>query len=181
MFNLLFSLKNNLLFLATETHVFFLDSSTGKIIASSMEGMGQHDDDDVSKEKLPKTHIRVAAYHSPSQILALASDDKEIQIWDLKTFSFIVATKAFKRAMCMRFSTDGKTLYLGDRAGDLYSYEVATLDDPKLLVGHVSILTDFFFSKDEKLLITSDRDEKIRVNFFPDCYEIKQFLLGHLQ
>jgi tRNA (guanine-N(7)-)-methyltransferase subunit TRM82 len=34
-------------------------------------------------------------------------------------------------------------------------------------------------SHDKKYLITSDRDEKIRVTSYPDTYNIQAFCLGH--
>jgi len=47
------------------------------------------------------------------------------------------------------------------------------------MLGHVSMLTDILLSKDEKYVITSDRDEKIRVTKYPKTYIIKNFCLGH--
>jgi len=34
---------------------------------------------------------------------------------------------------------------------------------------------------DDRCVITSDRDEKIRVSAFPDAYNIHSYCLGHLQ
>ncbi|EEB09628.1 tRNA (guanine-N7-)-methyltransferase subunit Trm82 [Schizosaccharomyces japonicus yFS275] len=52
------------------------------------------------------------------------------------------------------------------------------------LLGHVSILTQLLICKDPKnpsreLIITSDKDEHIRVSRFPQSYVIEGFCLGH--
>lgn len=53
------------------------------------------------------------------------------------------------------------------------------LQDESLLLGHVSLLTTFLLSPDEKYIITADRDEHIRVSWYPQAYTIEQFCLGH--
>ncbi|KAJ3335845.1 WD repeat-containing protein 4 [Kappamyces sp. JEL0680] len=180
-FNVLLRLPaTDRVFVASDSHVFFLDSSTGSVLASS------HPQANapilISRDSLPKAHVRVAAYHQASGQIAFAADDKEVQVWDTKTYKRIASAKSFKRAMSLGFSLDGKRLFLGDRAGDLYAFSIATgLGDPKLLLGAVSILTDFVFTSDEKFLITSDRDEKIRINHYPQVFDIEHFCLGHQQ
>ena len=34
-------------------------------------------------------------------------------------------------------------------------------------------------SSDENFLVTSDRDEKIRISYFTNSYNIKSYLMGH--
>lgn len=41
------------------------------------------------------------------------------------------------------------------------------------------MLTDILLSSDEKYVLTSDRDEKIRVTHYPKTYIIKNYCLGH--
>jgi tRNA (guanine-N(7)-)-methyltransferase subunit TRM82 len=48
-----------------------------------------------------------------------------------------------------------------------------------LILGHTSLLTSFILSEDEKYIITSDRDEHIRVSWYPQGYNIEAFCLGH--
>lgn len=47
------------------------------------------------------------------------------------------------------------------------------------LLGHLSILLDVCFSEDGLRLLTSDRDEKIRISRYPQTSVIEQFCLGH--
>ena len=63
-----------------------------------------------------------------------------------------------------------------DKAGDVY---VISGSESKLLLGHTSILFDVCFTKDNKYILTADRDEKIRVSHFPNSYNIHGFCLGH--
>ncbi|EJD07318.1 uncharacterized protein FOMMEDRAFT_164318 [Fomitiporia mediterranea MF3/22] len=51
--------------------------------------------------------------------------------------------------------------------------------DESLLLGHVSLLTTLLLTKDEKYIITADRDEHIRVSWYPEAYTIERFCLGH--
>jgi len=48
-----------------------------------------------------------------------------------------------------------------------------------LILGHTSLLTAFLLSPDETHIITADRDEHIRVSWFPQGYTIESFCLGH--
>ena len=53
------------------------------------------------------------------------------------------------------------------------------LTDETLLLGHVSLLTTLLLSKDDKYVITADRDEHIRVSWYPEAYTIEGYCLGH--
>ncbi|EED79232.1 predicted protein, partial [Postia placenta Mad-698-R] len=49
----------------------------------------------------------------------------------------------------------------------------------ELILGHVSLLTCFLLSTDDKYILTADRDEHIRVSWFPQGYVIERYCLGH--
>lgn len=51
--------------------------------------------------------------------------------------------------------------------------------DGQLILGHVSPLNAFLLSHDEKYIITADRDEHIRVSWYPQGYNIEMYCLGH--
>lgn len=178
MFHLLYHFPStNHIFLADAQYIYIVDGSTGSIIASSAEKSGGHQ---MERDSLPKGHIRAVAYHPASKKIAIVSNDKELQVWSSASFTRLSAGKVFKRAVCLKFSKDGKSLFLGDRTGDLYRFNTSNVsEEPALLVGHVSILTDFFFSPDEQLLVTADRDEKIRIHHYPQTYDIEHFCMQH--
>lgn len=48
-----------------------------------------------------------------------------------------------------------------------------------LVLGHTSLLTSFLLSVDEKYILTADRDEHIRVSWYPQGYCIESYCLGH--
>ncbi|KNZ74606.1 tRNA (guanine-N(7)-)-methyltransferase subunit TRM82 [Termitomyces sp. J132] len=48
-----------------------------------------------------------------------------------------------------------------------------------LILGHTSLLYAFLLSQDEKYIITADRDEHIRVSWYPQGYNIEMYCLGH--
>lgn len=50
-----------------------------------------------------------------------------------------------------------------------------------LILGHASLLTTFLLTADEKYIITADRDEHIRVSWYPQGYTIESFCLGSSQ
>ncbi|KAJ2828907.1 WD repeat-containing protein 4 [Coemansia erecta] len=53
-------------------------------------------------------------------------------------------------------------------------------DKPELLLGHVSIVCDVKMSLGPApLVLTCDRDEKLRVSRYPNAYNIQSFGLGH--
>ena len=61
--------------------------------------------------------------------------------------------------------------------GALTSHE--NLAGGTLILGHTSLLTSFLLSSDEKYIITADRDEHIRVSWFPQGYVVERYCLGH--
>ena len=48
-----------------------------------------------------------------------------------------------------------------------------------LILGHTSLLTAFVLTEDEKFLISADRDEHVRVSWYPQGYVIERYCLGH--
>jgi WD40 repeat protein len=72
---------------------------------------------------------------------------------------------------------------LSDKFGDVYRFRLSNdqqADEPELLLGHVSLITDMKVSPNGDRIVTSDRDFKLRSSFYPGCYEIDAFLLGHM-
>ncbi|KAL3222277.1 hypothetical protein MRX96_028485 [Rhipicephalus microplus] len=51
----------------------------------------------------------------------------------------------------------------------------------KLIVGRLSMVLDMVIGEQDNFLAVSDRDEKIQVSCYPNCYNIRTFCLGHTQ
>eukprot|EP01038_Epipyxis_sp_PR26KG_P010163 gene10163-13671_t len=69
---------------------------------------------------------------------------------------------------------------IADKAGNIYGYDTMNLSNNILLNGHTaSIITDLIINQPSSMLVTSDRDEKIRVSNFPDATTIGGYCLGH--
>ena len=107
--------------------------------------------------------------------------------------------EAPKKPTSVQFTQDGQTIVVSDKFGDVFSYPLhparSSLDAPantkselsshenpaggKLILGHTSLLTTFLLTLDEKYIITADRDEHIRVSWYPQGYNIEMYCLGH--
>ena len=127
---------------------------------------------------------------------AVARNNKSLDIYTVKIESSPNTSQSPslqyctpKRVSCFAFAyidaADGSrkepVLISGDVAGDSYAYNLKEKGQ-RLLVGHTaSMLTDIAIidKGNSALLLTSDRDEKIRISRFPDTYVIEGFLLGH--
>lgn len=88
-----------------------------------------------------------------------------------------------RRARCLAYTVVDDTnliVIAGDMSGDAIAYSVVpqSTSTRRLLLGHTaSILTGL--NVVSGLLLTADRDEKVRVSAFPDTQLIRGYLLGH--
>ncbi|KAJ3084465.1 WD repeat-containing protein 4 [Rhizoclosmatium hyalinum] len=132
---------------------------------------------------MPEGAVRAIAFHRNGELMAVASDSRSVQLWNTKTWSLVAAKPLLKRPNAIAFSgneTSLGDLVVADKFGDVYRIPLgAGSEKAKLLLGHCSLVTDMILSHENGLLITSDRDEKIRVSLFPDTFEIDGFCLGH--
>ncbi|EFN84925.1 WD repeat-containing protein 4, partial [Harpegnathos saltator] len=84
-----------------------------------------------------------------------------------------------RAASKMRFSPNND-IVVADKAGDAYLFSTSSpMGNGTLILGHLSMLLDVLVTQDMKYILTTDRDEKIRVSMFPNCYNILSYCLGH--
>lgn len=88
---------------------------------------------------------------------------------------------------------DAATLLYSDKFGTIYTRKftadgeeaLATTGEPAMPLGHYSVVTDTLLissdKSDDRYIVTSDKDEKIRVSRWPHAYDIQCFCLGHKQ
>jgi tRNA (guanine-N(7)-)-methyltransferase subunit TRM82 len=92
-----------------------------------------------------------------------------------------------KKVTAILVTSDDYVVY-ADKFGHVHKFELAPFltgnstlkaEEHTLVLGHCSTLTDMKLSKDERYIITVDRDEKVRVSHWPNAYNIHTFCLGH--
>ncbi|KAG4105760.1 WD40 repeat-like protein [Neocallimastix lanati (nom. inval.)] len=124
--------------------------------------------------------VRSIAFNNDATVLAVASDDKKLKFWDVKIGRCISIKNTPKKVNSIIFEKNGKKILVADGFGDVYRYTVnSSIEEGELMLGHVSMLTDILLSSDEKYVLTSDRDEKIRITHYPKTYVISNYCLGH--
>lgn len=91
-----------------------------------------------------------------------------------------------KRPCSISIADNNKTAVIGDKFGDVYSIGIddespEAEKDLKPILGHVSMLTDVLVAEHDgkQLLLTSDRDEHIKVSHYPQTFVVKHWLFGH--
>ncbi len=86
-----------------------------------------------------------------------------------------------RRANSIIFDNESKSVLAADKSGDVFKLDLASENEAegKCLLGHFSMLLDLTMSRCGKFILTSDRDEKIRVSHYPNAYNIHNYCLGH--
>ncbi|KAG9050429.1 tRNA (guanine-N(7)-)-methyltransferase non-catalytic subunit trm82 [Tulasnella sp. UAMH 9824] len=51
----------------------------------------------------------------------------------------------------------------------------------ELILGHTSVITSFTLTPQDEFVVSGDRDEHIRISWFPEGYNIERFCMGHLK
>ena len=128
------------------------------------------------------------------KLISCADSDKSVLIFKIdlsnKTNCLeLLKRQPFpKRPNAITISDDESTVIMADKFGDVYSIPVEgepiTNINEELdpILGHVSMLTDVLFktdSKGKRFLITTDRDEHIKVSHFPQSFIVDKWLFGH--
>lgn len=145
-------------------------------------------------EIVPTNLLRAMTF-SPdeSKLLVCADSDKSVcvlQIDEERKLNLIKRQSFPKRPNSIAILEDGSQIVVADKFGDAYQIPMLGEIQGKVgkelqpLIGHVSMLTDVLLAKNEqgkKYLITSDRDEHIRVSHYPQAFIIDKFLFGHTE
>jgi WD40 repeat protein len=130
---------------------------------------------------------------SKSNEVVYTINSKDIYRVDVEKQTEFNIGKTQKRAACMTVTSletssnrVEEIVIIGDRGGDVYAHSLVENSSKKrFLCGHTaSILTDVLVTEispktNMRYLITSDKDEKIRVSEFPSSFHIRAHGLGH--
>ncbi|CDO68396.1 hypothetical protein BN946_scf184815.g43 [Trametes cinnabarina] len=183
----------------TGHHFHVLNAHTGEIVHSTT-----HLDND-TREKLTKTGpVRCAAVNATFTHAITTGDDKKLKVWQVGEDLKLLSERDLpKKPTEIGFTRDGQTIVVSDKFGDVFSYplhpdpvavsstslpgaskrgSLTAHENPSngtLILGHASMLTTYLLTSDEQYIITADRDEHIRVSWFPKGYVIERYCLGH--
>lgn len=142
------------------------------------------------------TYIRDMCLSRNNEHLIVTTDnDKAVVVFKInyqgktndEVFQMIKRQPMSKRPSAVCTSMDDSTVIIADKFGDVYSIPMedpTIVDDSTLqpILGHVSMLTCVQNAIDEngkEVVLTADRDEHIRISYFPKSYVIKKVLFGH--
>ncbi|KAI5959800.1 TRM82 [Candida pseudojiufengensis] len=195
------------LLISTDTHLFgalqneilVYNLETGSLLGSWADTQkSQHINDQhirktgkilTAKQKI-LNHIKCLDITKDQKYLIASTDsDKSILAFQLDFDSFDCLGLYKRQPMPKRpssITTLDKDVIVADKFGDVYIVPI-DLEDPTQekdfhpITGHVSMLTDILITNhnNKNFLITSDRDEHIRISNFPKSYVIRNFLLNH--
>ncbi|CCJ31517.1 unnamed protein product, partial [Pneumocystis jirovecii] len=122
-------------------------------------------------------------------LLFVSSNDKLLRIFDISEGLNLQDEKQCRKRPCTIVPIDSLSkVFVSDKFGDVYSFslnqdsqiDIDTSPIPSnLVLGHISMITDMVVTHDSKYLITSDRDEHIKISHLPNCIVIKGYCLGH--
>ncbi|XP_043282308.1 tRNA (guanine-N(7)-)-methyltransferase non-catalytic subunit wdr4 [Venturia canescens] len=128
------------------------------------------------------------AYHGITTIftstngeyLGVCTNRKQLCVYERPSRRLILNRTLARAASRARFTPDNDII-VADKSGDLYLYENSenSENSGKLILGHLSMLLDCLVTRNNRHVITTDRDEKIRVSCFPNAYNIVSYCLGH--
>lgn len=125
-----------------------------------------------------------------THIIASTDSDKSILIFRINYEStncleLIKRQPIPKRPYSLDEDNEGNVV-VGDKFGDVYVVSIDSnkpIEEKELvpILGHVSMLTDVLIGKfnNKEFIISTDRDEHIRISNYPKSYVIKDFLFGH--
>ncbi|XP_030059647.1 tRNA (guanine-N(7)-)-methyltransferase non-catalytic subunit WDR4 isoform X2 [Microcaecilia unicolor] len=125
--------------------------------------------------------ILSAAFSASGNYFALTDDNKRLILFCTKpSWKCLSIRTVVRRCSSLTITHSEDRILVADKSGDVYSFSMVELHKKgELELGHLSMLLDVAVSPDDKYIITSDRDEKIRVSLLRAPYNIISFCLGH--
>uniref|UniRef100_A0A915JZA8 Uncharacterized protein n=1 Tax=Romanomermis culicivorax TaxID=13658 RepID=A0A915JZA8_ROMCU len=154
--------------------------SISKVCIGDVLAAKSQDNDGSSIEE----NVQILAFHNwESENKLIACDTrKNVLVYNAKDLKLEKIFLLHKPATAVIACTKSRTILVADRAGNVIRFDYDNGENfgkGTTILGHVSVIFDLILSEDEKFLLTSDRDEKIRVSHFPNVYNIESFCLGH--
>lgn len=123
--------------------------------------------------------VRDLAISNDNKYLAILTSSKKLITHKLPFLEFMKSFSLPRSASKIRFGVENSHIFVADKTGDVLFYDLLNEDGGVKLLGHLSLLLNVLQSHDGKYLISSDRDEKIRISCYPNTYNIQTYCLGH--
>ncbi|XP_068724975.1 tRNA (guanine-N(7)-)-methyltransferase non-catalytic subunit WDR4-like [Montipora capricornis] len=182
MAGLLWSCAGELLALSCNTGVKVLDGRDGSCKFSySISNDPQKIQPGQELDTSTLGHGVLCCFSNSGKLFALCTPQKELLIWQTSDWKLLNKREVVRRTTVFFFTHKEDYIVVGNKGGEVYRFFVKDASQEKeLLLGHVSMILDMVLTKDDNFLITSDRDEKIRISCFPNSYNIHSFCLGSL-
>ncbi|XP_049852277.1 tRNA (guanine-N(7)-)-methyltransferase non-catalytic subunit wdr4-like isoform X1 [Schistocerca gregaria] len=156
-----------------------------------------------------KDYVRTCSIDGSGRLLAVAFQSKKFSIFDLNCpcstdegagFACCYESKLSKKLVKIQWENESSIL-CADKFGTffLYCFQIDATgtpvhlslrwDKPRVPLGHYSTVTEFLIASPasnsdadrHSVLVSADKDEKIRVSRWPHAYDILCFCLGHTQ
>ncbi|KAG9012180.1 tRNA (guanine-N(7)-)-methyltransferase non-catalytic subunit trm82 [Tulasnella sp. JGI-2019a] len=179
------------------SHIQIYSTGTGKVLTSTSTGAGPvraaDNVADCSKIVTTGDDKLLKVWHLTGE-----EEDVRLQLESTREIP--------KKSSEIHISADGTTILASDKFGDISAYPMeapappegtvtlaAAPEPPKvgrgsveekprlgtLILGHTSVITAFTLTPSNEYIITGDRDEHIRVSWYPLGYNIERYCLGH--
>ncbi|CAH6719800.1 tRNA (guanine-N(7)-)-methyltransferase non-catalytic subunit Trm82p [[Candida] jaroonii] len=128
--------------------------------------------------------------HDNKYLIGITDSDKSIIIFEINLNEDnclkLIKRQTFPKRPCsISIADDNSTVIIGDKFGDVYKIPIIGENVPekdlKPILGHVSLLTDVLITEHngKQYILSSDRDEHIKVSNYPITYVVKHWLFGH--
>ncbi|XP_046751657.1 tRNA (guanine-N(7)-)-methyltransferase non-catalytic subunit wdr4 [Diprion similis] len=123
--------------------------------------------------------ITNVSYSNDGEYFLICTNRKQLCLYRRKNRELFANRTLARAASRVRF-TPNNDVVVADKSGDAYLYSSSRPEEEgTALLGHLSMLLDVMVTTDQKYIVTADRDEKIRVSMYPNCYNILSYCLGH--
>eukprot|EP00127_Corallochytrium_limacisporum_P004000 Clim_evm49s156 gene=Clim_evmTU49s156 len=140
---------------------------------------------DVSVLKVTNGNVLCAGSEISGTWVAVGMENKQICIFNES--GLVGVYLCHKRPTCINLveQSEGLDIVVADKSGDVYKGRIEKLSNKhvlrtgSLLLGHVSMLLDVAIVPKAGVILTAERDEKVRVSEYPVCESIVTFLTGH--
>ena len=182
--------NDSCLYVAVKDIVVALDLELGSIQTlachrqmSPVSSSGTIDDGITAQSEDVESAFVISATYCYENTLCVVYADKAVRVFDVRTGNVVSTHVLPKRPVALTSASInevGKVILIADKAAEVWGLDLPRLHSKVRMLGHTaSIITDLRINDGCSILVTSDRDEKIRISRFPQTALIESYCLGH--